>query len=54
MHLKLITSPGKPNQLIDVVEAVLNVDELVCFSFTALVDIQNLTYMPPVPNFFDE
>src|SRR5438874_5101857 len=45
MYLKLVTFSGKPNQLVNVIEAILYVDILAGFLFATLIDIQDLTNM---------
>ena len=54
MHLELIAFSGKAHQFVEVIETVLNVDVLTRLLFTALVDVQYLTHMPTLTNFFDQ
>ena len=54
MYLKLVTFSGKPNQLVNVIEAILYVDILAGFLFATLIDIQDLTNMPTPAKFFHQ
>ncbi len=54
VHLETITSQGKLDEFVQVVEAVLDVDVLTAPPPPALIEIEHLTYVSSPANFLDQ